>query len=89
MSRNCWPSDVSYETVRPWFLKFGPSIAANVSASVVQLAERESATALAIAVGVSMELPSPMPLAPSAFMGEGVSTWPMVMGGTSAAVGHR
>ena len=32
-SRRCWPSevvDVSYETVRRWFLKFGPAIAANL-----------------------------------------------------------
>ena len=30
MSRSCWPSvvsDVSYETVRRWVLKFGPAIA--------------------------------------------------------------
>ncbi len=48
-----------------------------------------SATALAIAAGVSIELPSPIPLAPSAFMGDAVSTWPMVTGGTSIAVGQR
>jgi putative transposase len=36
MSRNCWPSEVlthPNETVRRWFLKFGPSIAANIRRS--------------------------------------------------------
>ena len=34
MSRNCWPSEaLTHPTVRRWFLKFGPSIAASIRRS--------------------------------------------------------
>ena len=50
---------------------------------------RASATAFVMAAGVSIELPSPIPFAPSALAGEGVSTWPISICGTSTAVGQR
>src|SRR2546430_8256918 len=47
-----------------------------------------SATALAMAAGAPMVPPSPMPLWPPGVSGEGVSRWPRMKDGTSAAVGN-